>query len=214
MGHAYQNGVLFVIGALGAESAHGNKIEVFNDKGLRIELTDFHLKIEKPCATFVPGNDDEVYFMGGHTSEHALNNVWRFKLLENWYNEITTFPDGFRKHEHSCAGIITAGGEKAITVVSGWTHAPTQFMSEAVQIYKIDLDEWEDLPSLPSGPRMQAKLVFWNKKLFLFGGWGADYENVAGDVLSLVVSANDAEWVIVGTGKCPGRDAIIVPYSK
>ena len=42
-------------------------------------------------------------------------------------------------------------------------------MDKSVRIYKVDLDQWSDYEPLPKNTA-QNRLVFWNSRLFSFGG--------------------------------------------
>ena len=163
-----------------------------------------------------------VYIVGGnHGEQYFTNNIWAFDLVKNDYAILTTIPAGIHNAagfaQIGCTGIVTDEGDKAIALAGGWALAElgnwdTKQLDKSVRIYKVDLDEWS-LYSLFPKKTAQNRLVFWNSRLFSFGGISEGDSSGSTKVFMLAPVNSEQLWKPLQDLPAKTNWPAVIPYS-
>ncbi len=161
----YQNGAFYIFGGIESQGLS----EVFKQgKWHRIKDHPHGNNAAYGCATMIPGQDQDVFVMGGdkdsELGEDNARKVFRYNALENEYHHEHNLPH-YEFKQISCIAIKLANQEDRILVIGGesryWGYSYTYILDP-------NLDSWTKIGSFP-GNSLHLTLQFVKEAVYAFG---------------------------------------------
>ena len=111
---ASQNGKVFILGG-----KNGPKlVDIYENGKVRNVQSQPPVGLAAGCASFLPGDDNLVYYGGGDfipwISPGRTNNFWTYDITSDTFTQIPSLPDypDTGLAAHGCVGVEAKSGEK------------------------------------------------------------------------------------------------------
>ena len=110
-------------------------------QGAKFPYPDNGNSFELACATFIPGNDNDVYHTGGYASGAGdLNVMYRYSIKDDIWEQLPNLPATNRRH--ACTGYVKDNKEY-IAIAGGQDGNKPEF-----RFYSIEDQTWGLFPPL------------------------------------------------------------------
>lgn len=107
--------------------------------------------------------EDQIYAIGGETTEGITTTVERYTPASNAWTALTPIPTA----ETDISAVVVGG---KIYVPGGRMEVNYKQVSDSLQVYDPRRDRWEERAKLPT-PVSAYALATFEGKIYLFGGW-------------------------------------------
>lgn len=169
-GSATQNGRLFFSRQTKTYTMVNNKLK---------ELANFPLMTISGCATFVPGDDDSVYLIGGFNqdTQKFIKTIHRYQFSTNEFTDLEKdMPVNGGIKLHSCVGVEATNGDKIVVVIGGHVGIDSdqnEGYTDTVRTFNVETKQWGLWPSYAL-PSVLHRSIFANGFIYTAGGKDSD----------------------------------------